>query len=482
MESRVSPATINLVNHMEIKMTHADYMPQTSRNLKLTGKRYIITSAQNDSNYDHLFLKALEQWASYNDAELIIKPFTYRNPTTYKELDTPTWSPCFMPYLLTDCVDLGEVEIRGDINVQGATSNPLVLVGAISKKSAVIPHPVIGVKAIASPSDEYPHYYLSTGAVTYPNASATLAGSRSEFHHTLGALILEINPTNPQQWLFRHVRADKHSGFHDLDLYYRPFGVVSASVAGLVLGDVHLGVHSQRSLDASVGIRESSMIRKLKPYHLVLHDVLDWSSDSHHGQNLTSRVHKTPFADVYEELIYADAWVRDLCRFNPDTTVNMVYSNHHYHFDRWLDRFNHRRQSRSDIVVAARTLEAMAETGKPAWESWFSTSGHRPPNLVWLDPKRGYYINGVDVSQHGDRGINGARGSLLSYAKAKSKTITGHSHEAGVVQGATSVGCLCTLPESYASGLSTHDHANAVIYPDGSVTLLPIRDGVWSGW
>ena len=55
------------------------------------------------------------------------------------------------------------------------------------------------------------------------------------------------------------------------------------------------------------------------------------------------------------------------------------------------------------------------------------------------------------------------------------KLITGHSHTCERLDGLVTVGTMTKLRMNYNNGLSSWNHANAVIYPNGKVQLIIIN-------
>lgn len=450
-----------------------DYLPSQGDRVDTTKKhdRYVVTCAQNDTRVNIPFLRSLENYCQLNKAALLVRPILYKNPTSRQEVSY-TWDAEVLPYMLTSCIKLGTLNIDPRIAVQGACADPLAAIGAISKQSVVVPHPVVGLKAIASPGSSRPDYLISTGAATEAtNYSLTLAGAKAEFHHTLAALLVEYDHKGQLFWV-RHLYWDGE-GIHDIDSYYTPDSASKRSVYAIVLGDIHLGREDTTVLDALLKGKRS-LTGLLNPDTLVLHDVLDFSADSHHGQTLTANRSRSPFSSVQAELDNFVVWINNLAKQRPQRAIAIVDSNHHRHLDGWVDRFNNRRMVTSEIEVVLRCL-THTESGLSALQSY--THGLLARNVRWLDSKEPYLIAGVDVSQHGDRGANGARGSCKHFAKYKHKTVIGHSHEPAIVQGCKSVGASCKLPENYSQGYSSHDHACAVIYPNGHSTLVFVRNG-----
>jgi hypothetical protein len=80
---------------------------------------------------------------------------------------------------------------------------------------------------------------------------------------------------------------------------------------------------------------------------------------------------------------------------------------------------------------------------------------------------------------HGHLGANGARGGLRGFSKLGVKTIVGHSHTPGIIEGAYQVGTSSHLKLEYNDGPSSWLNTHALVYPNGKRTLINIIKGKW---
>ena len=76
-------------------------------------------------------------------------------------------------------------------------------------------------------------------------------------------------------------------------------------------------------------------------------------------------------------------------------------------------------------------------------------------------------INGIEYGQHGDRGINGARGGYTAFEKLGSPYVIGHSHS-GYKNGkrVAVVGVTGSLDMGYNKGASSWSHNHIFVGPD----------------
>lgn len=448
-------------------------------------KTFVVTSVLNNCPIHKPFLAALETYCDLNDAQLIAIPVRYKNLSLYAGKYEVEWPSELDPYYLTRDVSLSSnLMILGSMRIQATAKRPLSGTHGISKgKSAIFGHPRVALETHATPTHKYPLVYMTTGSVSMPAYSDTKAGRIGEFHHTLAAVVIE---TDGDKFWWRHLHWGDGT-ITDLGMDYDANGAYEAPPAeALIPGDVHVGWGSEDSPVFSQLHRETSYRA------IVLHDILDFFSASHHHDNQPAlKYMKALYGrdDVDQELMDVVAFMEH--NIPVDVHRHVIRSNHHDHLDRWLNskkvpenpknlelwyRLNARRLG---------LIRERAEAGLPV-NDW------RPPgalelvlaeywdeNTPWSiqDDREPLEIAGIDCSQHGDRGPNGSRGSRAGFAKVQRKTIIGHSHSPGIHDGCYQVGLSCRTDLPYNTGYSSWLNCSAIIYANGTRTLLPVIDG-----
>ena len=237
--------------------------------------RYVVTTAQDDTAPHYGFLSALEAYCKANDAQLIVIPIQYRNPTTDKEEKKHEWHARIRPYIVGERKELIEgVMLMGDIKTQPTAVNPLSGLHTITgNKCGIFGHTKIAMESVPTPGQQLPKILMTTGAVTKANYSDSKAGKKGEFHHVLGAVVVEAG----NEFHFRFINAQSDGTFTDLGKVYTPKAQVKKAKrpAALVLGDLHAIRHDPDNMAAIM-----DMCRQLKPRRLVVHDSLDFQSAS----------------------------------------------------------------------------------------------------------------------------------------------------------------------------------------------------------
>jgi hypothetical protein len=269
-------------------------------------------------------------------------------------------------------------------------------------ESTVVGHPKQNMKPMPV-LEVYPHKVLfSTGAVTMPNYTDSKAGKKGEFHHTFGFLVVEKK--NEDNFHIRNVVADDTGEFNDL-IYNVKGGKVSYAkpVEALVLGDLHSG-----SEDIALANETTKLFSILKPKKIVLHDVFDATSVSHHNEKdpfYKYQLHLEGKDKVKKELDYMNSVLRDISEYG-ETYV--VRANHDEHLDKYLKE----RDWKKDLTNAEEYMELSLALlkGKAPKGALPYVIEKENPQVKCLDVDESLNIKGVECGLHGDRGANGSRG------------------------------------------------------------------------
>lgn len=436
---------------------------------------YVITYAQNATPAAVPFLNSLQVYCEANNAELLVIPGYYRNPTSIWTEEDAEWASELSPYLHGDRYDICEhLVVYGNTSIQPTSVRPLTGL-TYGKPSGIYGHPRRHWLTVASNQRLYPRLFVTTGAVTYPNYTWSKSGHKAAEFHALGACIVKLD--GPLFHL-RHITANQDGSFTDGAAMYSPDGRFRRAPrpAGLVLGDLHVA-----KLGNSVEDRVLALVDRIDPETLVLHDVLDFESRSHHIRDQFweryRRVHKNGYESVYQELV-------DTCRFLRQLSTNrkvvVSRSNHDEMLDKWM------------LAVDPKQDPTNSEFFHEFWYLWHNTMGETPvfplvyqelysrdkkAQPVFLERDNSCMIRGVECGFHGDIGPNGSRGTINSYAKLGIPMVIAHSHTPGIVDWVHQVGHTGPPDHGYnrlpSSWLETHE----IIYDDGQRTLFNVIEG-----
>lgn len=438
--------------------------------------RYVITTAQNATAPHTGFLKALLAYCDANDAQLIIIPIRYRNPTSDKEDPQDSWHPRLRPYLIGERVEITPgLMLMGDIKTQPTAVNPLSGLQTITgNKCGIFGHTKVAMEVVPTPGQDLPKILRTTGAVTKPNYSDSKAGKKGEFHHILGAVIVEVSG---ERFHLREVNAQSDGSFYDLDKRYKASGeiVEAAAPAALVLGDLHAVRHDPDNFSAVLDICGA-----LKPRRLFGHDVLDFQSAGHHNNYFERfRLAQTGRNNVMDELRYT---CEILDRLAEESKLFVVGSNHHEHPFKWLE--NHHNgmdvaNARIYHELKAEMLGAIEDTGEIPDPLTLAAKRFMKKPCRFLKMGESLQVHGIEMTYHGDKGPNGARGNANAFDRIGVKTIIGHSHTPRIVGGCYQAGTSSLLDMGYNVGPSSWLHSHVLVYANGKRTHINVIDGEW---
>lgn len=451
---------------------------------------FLVTWAQNGTPVHKDFIKSAEAFCNHRSGELLVIPGRYKNPTsrwTRSQENQDVWAPEVIPYLFNTRKKLNKnLVVLGDVKVQPTAASPLTgFEGMTHGESGILGHPKLQLTTVPTPQSRTPKILTTTGACTVRNYSDTRAGKTGEFHHTLGAAVVEIQGG---KFHLRQVNAEKDSGhFFDLDTCYMPQGhIVAGGVEALVMGDWHTGFTDPAVVRATFG--PGGMVETLKPKALIWHDVSDGYSVNHHHQgNPFNRIAKrrSGWDDAEGEL---NRVLDEIQKHTPPGVKSVIVASNHDDFLRqWIiandwrsDPTNAEFYLRTALAMVERTTMGPGGTEYPSPFVYWARARLPAPQFLVLDGSQSYQIKGIELSMHGNRGPNGARGSRKNLRRIGVKSMIAHGHGPGIEEGCTQVGTSTWLSLEYTgNGPSNWLQTHGVIYSNGKRSLYNIIDGDW---
>lgn len=464
-------------------------------------KVYLVTCAQSNTLVHEGVWQNLTALAEHDGAEVLVASITYDTLSraakaakrkTAKETGDGEewWDERVVPYLCDRSVQIAPGLVwAGELNILPTAVNPISgLESYTGRDSTIIPHVKCAMASIASPKRAGTKFIYTTGTVTQRNYIEKKAGQKASFHHSYGGLIVEV--LHDGTWFVRQLNADSEGTIYDLDRKSENGRVTGQHrIEALAWGDIHT-----RQLEpamANLGWGAGGMLDTLRPRRQFLHDVLDFRSANHHDRDdpwKSFDKHVGDASNVADEVQQAAEFLRLAARPWCDTVV--VRSNHDEAMVRWLKEADHKQDPENALFhleancAAYRAYKARDE-GFDAIEWAFRRAGapkavkflrRDEPSIVCPDA-----AGGIECGMHGDKGANGRRGALRDFARTGQKAVVGHSHSAGIMEGAYQVGVMAALDMGYNQGQSSWSHTNCVIYPNGKRALLTCWNGRWRG-
>lgn len=447
-----------------------------------TKKRFIISWAQNNTPVHKKLLRNMEAYADFINADIHIIAGRYKNPTsiwTTNQESEEFWGVEVEKYLDANRHDIHKfVSILSDVKIHPTAVRPMTgMQGLSGINSCIFGSPKIQMEMIPVLEGNKPKMMLTTGAVTKKNYTDSKSGKKGEFHHTFGFCIVEIK--DDETFFVRQVTADDKSGdFTDLIYRVENGGIEQInSISAIVFGDIHYGHHDDKVLSETL-----TFLEKIVPEHVILHDIFDGDSISHHQM-------KDPFIQYGKEMNGTNdlekeinTMINGLKSFKGFKNVVIVRSNHDDFLDRWLKNEDWKKQptfknSRlymkySDILLEQYGTDPSNVKGVIPY-----LINAEFPNFKTLGRGSSYRVKGWELGQHGDFGSNGSRGSLLQFSNLNTKIIVGHYHSPGRKDGAIAVGTSTKLRVGYNQGPSTWLQSHVIIHKDGRAQHISFIDG-----
>jgi hypothetical protein len=457
-----------------------------TRDLKKNCKVFIVVAAQNATPVNPDWWAVLKTIAKHRNAEILVIPMRYKNPTSNwsgSQSNAEYWDPLVRDLLWNVRLPLNKnITVLADMKAQPTASSPVTGSDAMtSGQSSIIGHTKVQLRSVPVPSSSVAKLVTTTGACTVPNFTDSRAGKLGEFHHSQSAVIVELDGD-----LFHlrhlHFSAEKKRCI-DLNVMYGPRGFWKAPPAeALDMGDTHVRFIDPLVERATFG--PNGIIDQCNPKNLIYHDLLDSYSVSHHHR-------KKPFTRLSKLMSGRDdvmAEIEEAVRFvmarGKGRHSVIVPSNHIDHLTQWVEETDWKQDlvnAKTYLQTALQMVEGLQTTNRGAefpdpFGLWFrKIAGEGVAQILHRDES--FKLVGVELGMHGDKGPNGARGSIMNHRRLGVKSIIGHSHVPGIEEGCYQVGTSTLLRLEYNSGASGWMNTHCLLNADGKRQLIHIIKG-----
>ena len=446
---------------------------------------FLITSAQNNTPLDQKAWAGMKQYAKFRKAKILVVPIMYRNPTSPGELisEEAWWPPEVVPHLVQQEIKLTpNLRVVGDACIAATSLNPLTGFEAVTgADSAIFGHAQIQMKTVATPQNKLPKILHTTGSVSQKNYSKSKAGKKSDFHHSLGFIVVEVDKEE-EIFHLRGVTGDNDSEFYDINYHITARGVKKVNaIEAIILGDEHVIVGCP-DVRAATFEGPDSIVQVTKPKFILRHDVIDsYSISHHHRQQPSIRFKKhVEQTDRLESELWATAAHIEATTPEFSTSV-IVPSNHHNHIEQWLEESDWKREPWNARIYHEMWAEWLAaiESKQPFHPYTWWMQQNCNANVIYLQDDYPFIVKDIYLGYHGDRGANGAKGTIKGFSKIGAKTVIGHTHSPGIEKGAYQVGTSSKLRLEYTRGPSSWLNTHCLIHSNGKRQLINIFWGDW---
>jgi len=473
------------------------------RRMAVGGKTrsYILSTCQDESIPHSGFLTNLEAYAKWlGDCQIMLSGFTYnksifedgQSRATGKKESPLYYHESLHPYLTSGQIQLNKsVLFCGEMNTLPTAVRPLSGFETYTGQAwGIFPHPKVQLEAIATTKMELAKHLMTTGCVTLPNYVQKKAGIKAGFHHIIGAVLVEVEPDG--SFFCRHIQADDDGSFYDLDRLASGGRVTTGhNIEALNPGDIH---HEKLDPDIALSIfgydveqrktvSNNNLVDWLKPAHIFMNDLSDFSARNHHNikdPHFLFETHKTKTANIEHELRGCAKFLAETNR--PFCKTVVVQSNHDNALIRWLKSVDWRDDMENAQFYLRTQLACLdaIETGEqtPIFEKVLREFENLE-GVQFVGEDDSYLVLDIEKAMHGHLGANGSRGNLKQFSKFGRKSTTGHSHSAGIYDGAYSAGVCANLDMGYNKGPSSWSHSNVVTYKNGKRAIITAMKNKW---
>lgn len=463
-----------------------------AKRTRLKGKKFVITSAQNNTLVHEDFFQSLLGYCEHNDAQLLVSGFHYNKNGFQNGKREDSWfDERLVPYMVNESVELADgLVFCGELNILPSAVNPISgLHNYTGENSAIIPHAKLQLESVPTPQSDVAKLIYTTGTVTQRNYVQQKAGQKAEWHHAFAALVVEVD--NDGDWFVRQLNCESATGvFYDLLNKYTPKGCDKHewSITGVQFGDIHADKLRQEVADMCWN-NEDSIGKVLSPQYIFLHDLHDHARRNHH--NIKDPYYLFKQFNKGKECVQTE--VRNTLNLLQDIKqaceeVVIVESNHDLALERWLKEQDYRKDPVNAVFfleMQTANYRAMSEgkelqTFKTAC-SMVSDKGEME-RLRFLKTDEKFRVHGIEMGQHGHNGTGGSRGSLNAFVKQGIRFNIGHSHNPNIKDGVYQAGA-CVLPEDsgYAVGGCSWSISHIITYGNGKRTIITCKNGKWRG-
>ncbi len=455
-----------------------------------------VTSAVNGAPVEREALEALLNMAKLNKGVVLIRPVNLSTDALDPLLrEAANQNPNV--FISIDEIRLNQWWNINDIKVMGKQINTLQGTQARWERGVnqIISAPRIELETVATGDNVItPHRVMTTGAITQPDyrGNKWIQGRTDKLAkdlHSIGVLVLEKTQFDgktfglPVSGNFhpRHIQyTSEAKGFVDLGVLYTGTSAKSISIEALVLGDIHVQDTDPRLL---ISIREA--IDRFHPKIIVAHDLMNGTSvNPHEKDQKASLMNKASqgLLDVVRELSQVANFINALLELDPSLQVLIVRSNHPDWLGRWVEGSYLQSPQNQAIYNELQNLKAQ---GGDVFEYALvhgvggSVTINKYKRVIF---SRGSYKvgpagNQIELGFHGDKGANGAKGSIQSFARGLERVVYGHTHTTRIKEGAINVGTSTTLELPYMiGGLSSWSQSMLLVGNYGDAQMI-INEG-----
>lgn len=438
-----------------------------------TYKKFVITTAISGMAMNSDLYDCLKSYCKINNALLLIIPCA--NPRNKNW----TFSPALAnEVFITEDTSLNSNLFISSIMLSAKQIKPTTGLVRIGHRngSYVFGSPKQFLEFVVTDPDgtKLPSAIFTTGAITNPeyltNDNMTNRTSYiASVDHTLGAVVIEIE--NNKEFHFRQLQLIQDSSIVDLGIKYYSDGHTDLVESSLVMGDFHAGKTDKNVLEAT-----DKLIRKANVRDIYLHDFFDgYSITDHDNGKFFTKGKKQSSNKLSLELEIkvgknAIEWILSKILGK----IYMIKGNHDERLDRYVESGRYLYEPQNYVIGHKMAIEKF--NGKDLAQYVFESEldDNLKNRIVWFDRRSKHKIMGIELSQHGDKGMNGAKASLDSLERAFGNCVVGHTHSGCIMRGVYRVGSSTEYNLDYNDTQGNWSQTHCLVYDCGARQLINI--------
>jgi len=444
-------------------------------------KKFFITTAVTGCQPHIGFHKSIKVWEKKNNGKVLIlvssDPAHNLDKKSLGRIDRRLTDE----NIIIEDTALNSNVFMSTVKLSAKQIDPITGMTRIGQRngSFIYASPKQRLKPVPVHNNKLPHFLMTTGAITNPDYKSTNFMSNrtayiAENDHVIGGIIVEVEDDNI--FHFRQVQADSSGKFTDLGVTYSARGTKKINIDAFVL-EWHSG-----ETDPVVKDCWEEACKLLKPKYIVTHDIFNGTSINHHTEKNIMYKAKLAEKNISLDLELTNL-AKDIDELSSWSSEGVIVpkSNH----DEWLLKYLQEGKYVKDPVnhgISLKLASAVVsgEDSDPLRWGIEKYIGLKDKTKVrWLTRDEDFRIGGVQLGAHGDKGANGARGSLKAMENAYGDSVTGHAHSPEILRGAWQIGTSTYLKLEYNEGPSSWFNSACIVYPNGARQLINVINGRW---
>lgn len=432
-------------------------------------KGYIACSYTNNTTLMANFLDTLEAFAAAKNFQILIQPINYQNPNAMKRQEKAVWDKRIFPYALEKDFHISSSIVFSATSLQATAARPLAGKQiAYGRKSVIYGNNSLGMEPVATPKGEVAKHLFSTGSLNVAKYSDSNAGIMATARHTISAILVVPVGNYYRDYIIEWDGV----GFSFFEEYWTPKGMDKkpAQYAGIHLGDFHT-----EGVTPAMMKQRMKLIDRVNPKTIIWNDLHNHGSTSHHNTLIDNmKRHIAGTRDVKEEVQKS---IDAVNKMGKGRTNAIIESNHHDHLGQWLNRC----KPHQDIQNSAYYFWLMDKVNSSAMRGESKTplelamEEGLEVDYIFVDGDKPYYVGGIDCSQHGHKGPDGAR-SAIGFQNVSCKMQTGHTHKRTIKHNHWTSGVV-PMDLGYNKGLGTWSSTDTLLTEEGTRTHVTFNKG-----